>query len=194
MVEIFLTFYLNYQRGSVSRDQTAGTIQPQQRLHISGSHQALEDAVRVLKGELAPPWVLDRIRRESISKQQDIVVVEMTITADSRLINRTLPTSGIADLHGVAVLGIHRPDRLLGERANYSDVGDLRISEGDVLLVMGLPKDLQNFAIGRQLLMLEEHANFPKIEGLSAAIMAASILTASIEYSQSQYRLLLVRF
>lgn len=163
-------------------DQATGTIHPQQRLHISGSHQALEDAVRVLKGELAPPWVLDRIRRESISKQQDIVVVEMTITADSRLINRTLPTSGIADLHGVAVLGIHRPDRLLGERANYSDVGDLRISEGDVLLVMGLPKDLQSFAIADSLLMLEGARELPRKSKawLSAAIMAASILTASL--------------
>lgn len=163
-------------------DKMTGPIQPQQRLHMSGSHQALEDAVRVLKGELAPTWVLDRIRRESGNRERDIVVVEMTVTADSRLINRTLPTSGIADLHGVAVLGIHRPDRLLGEKANYSEVGDLRISEGDVLLVMGLPEDLQDFATSDSLLMLEGARELPRKSkaALAATIMGVSIITASV--------------
>ena len=160
----------------------AGPIQPQQRLHISGTHEALEDAVRVLKGELAPSWVLDRIRRESSNRHQDIVVVEMTVTADSRLINRTLPTSGIADLHGVAVLGIHRPDRLLGEKDQYSEGGDLRIAEGDVMLVMGLPEDLRGFARADSVLMLEGARELPRKSKavLAGVIMAVAVFTASI--------------
>lgn len=163
-------------------DQPAGPLQPQQRLHISGTHEALEDAVRVLKGHLAPSWVVDRIRRESAAKGQDITVVEMTVTADSRLINRTLPTSGIADLYGVAVLGIHRPERLMGERDQYSEGGDLRIAEGDVLLVMGLPESLQDFADADSLLMLEGARELPRKSKalLSAAIMFFSVFTASI--------------
>lgn len=165
-------------------DQMSGPVQAQQRLHISGTHEALEDAVRVLKGELAPSWVLDRIRRESGAREQDILVVEMTVTADSRLINRTLPTSGIADLHGVAVLGIHRPERVIGEKAHYSDGGDLRITEGDVLLVMGLPADLQNFATSDSLLMLEGARELPRKSKalLAATIMGVSIFTASIGF------------
>ncbi len=163
-------------------DTASGPIQAQQRLHISGTHAALEDAVRELRGELAPSWVLDRIRRESSSSDIDIVVVEMTVTADSRLINRTLPTSGIADLHGVAVLGIHRPDRLLGEKEQYSEGGDLRIMEGDVLLVMGLDKDLQRFAIADSLLMLEGARELPRKSKamLAGAIMGFSVFTASV--------------
>ncbi len=163
-------------------DAPSGPLQPQQRLHISGTHEALEDAVRVLKGELAPSWVLDRIRRESSSRSLDILVVEMTVTADSRLINRTLPTSGIADLHGVAVLGIHRPDRLMGERDQYSEGGDLRISEGDVLLVMGLPNDLQEFSRSDSLLMLEGARELPRKSKamLAGVIMAVAVFTASI--------------
>lgn len=163
-------------------DQPAGPLQPQQRLHISGTHEALEDAVRVLKGHLAPSWVVDRIRRESAAKGQDITVVEMTVTADSRLINRTLPTSGIADLYGVAVLGIHRPERLMGERDQYSEGGDLRIAEGDVLLVMGLPESLQDFADADSLLMLEGARELPRKSKalLAAAIMFFSVFTASI--------------
>ena len=163
-------------------DQPSGPLQPQQRLHISGTHEALEDAMRVLKGHLAPSWVVDRIRRESSAKGQDITVVEMTVTADSRLISRTLPTSGIADLYGVAVLGIHRPERLMGERDQYSQGGDLRISEGDVLLVMGLPGSLQDFADADSLLMLEGARELPRKSKalLAAAIMVFSVFTASI--------------
>ncbi len=163
-------------------DTASGPIQAQQRLHISGTHAALEDAVRELRGELAPSWVLDRIRRESSNSDKDIVVVEMTVTADSRLINRTLPTSGIADLHGVAVLGIHRPDRLLGEKEQYSEGGDLRIMEGDVLLVMGLDNDLQRFAIADSLLMLEGARELPRKSKalLAGTIMGFSVFTASV--------------
>ncbi|MFL0356785.1 SLC13 family permease [Erythrobacter sp. GH1-10] len=160
----------------------AGPIQAQQRLHISGTHEGLEDAVRVLKGELAPNWVLDRIKRNAAAQDADIMVVEMTVTADSRLITRTLPSSGIADLYGVAVLGIHRPERLLGERDQYSEGGDLRITEGDVLLVMGLNEDLQAFARADSLLMLEGGRELPRRSKavLAAAIMGVAVFTASI--------------
>src|SRR3990167_4462547 len=142
------------------------------------------DPVRVLKGELAPSWVLDRIRRESASKRHDITVVEMTVTADSRLVGRTLPTSGIADLYGVAVLGIHRPERLLGERDQIAESGDLRIAEGDVLLVMGLPVDLQAFASADSLLMLEGARELPRRSKalLAGVIMGVSIFIASIGF------------
>ena len=163
-------------------DAPTGPLQPQQRLHISGDHDALEEATRVLKGELAPNWVLDRIRRTSKSEGRDIVAVEMTVTADSRLLTRTLPTSGIADLYGVAVLGIHRPQRMLGERDQYTDGGDLRIAEGDVLLVMGLDEDLQAFARNDSLLMLEGARELPRRSKavLAAVIMFGSVGSASI--------------
>ncbi|MEM6267579.1 MAG: SLC13 family permease, partial [Pseudomonadota bacterium] len=160
----------------------SGPLQPQQRLNISGTHEALEDATRVLKGELAPNWVLDRIKRTASSQKEDIVAVEMTVTADSRLITRTLPSSGIADLYSVAVLGIHRPERLLGEKDQYSEGGDLRIAEGDVLLVMGIEEDLQNFARNDSLLMLEGARELPRRSKafLAAAIMFSSVFTASL--------------
>ena len=158
-----------------------GPLQPQQRLHISGTHEALEDATRMLKGELAPSWVLDRIKRTSKNRGSDVMVVEMTVTADSRLITRTLPTSGIADLYSVAVIGIHRPERLLGQRDQYSSGGDLRIAEGDVLLVMGIDEDLQTFARNDSLLMLEGARELPRRSKawLAAIIMGGSVALAS---------------
>jgi di/tricarboxylate transporter len=169
-------------KGITFHDAPRGALQPQQRLHISGSHEALEEATRVLKGELAPSWVLDRIRRLSAAQGEDIVAVEMTVTADSRLAMRTLASSGIADLYSVAVLGIHRPNRLLGERDTYSEAGDLRIHEGDVLLVMGLEEDLISFARNDGLLRLEGARELPRRSKavLAGAIMLGAIATASI--------------
>lgn len=136
----------------------------------------------VLRGDAAPSWVIDRIRRRSHDEGIDISVVEMTVTADSRLIGRTLPSSGIADLYGVAVIGTHRPDRLLGEKDSYSEGGDIRLMEGDVLLVMGLPDDLQHFERADSLLTLEGRRELPRRSKavLAAAIMGGSVALASV--------------
>lgn len=161
-----------------------GVIEHDQRLDLSGTHSMLEDAMRVLQGEIAPTWVLDRIKRRSDETAQDIVVVEMTVTADSRLIGRSLPTSGIADLYGVAVLGIYRPDRLLKQQKQFDDAGDMRLIEGDVVLVMGLPGDMQEFAHNDSLLILDGARELPRRSKatLAAGIMLGSVVMASFGF------------
>jgi di/tricarboxylate transporter len=163
-------------------DALEGAIGPEHRLLISGTHDALEEAMRVIGGEVAPIWVIEKIRRKSNDTGEDIAVVEMTVTGDSRLIQRSMSTSGIADLYGVAVMGIHRPERIMGERSEYSISGDLLIAEGDVLLVMGLPSDLQAFARADSLLQLEGMRELPRKSKafLAAGIMLGSIAVASV--------------
>ena len=163
-------------------DTPPGLFRPGQRIKVSGTHEAIEEAIAVMRGEAAPGWVLERIKRAHNETGEDIEVVEMTVTADSRLISRTLPTSGIADLYGVAVVGIHRPDTLIGQKDQYSDVGDIRMREGDVLLVMGLQRDLEAFATADSLLQLEGRRELPRRSKatLAAAIMGGSVLLASI--------------
>ena len=163
-------------------DTKPGLFRPGQRIKVSGTHEAIEEAIQVMRGEAAPSWVLERIKRNHDETGEDIQVVEMTVTADSRLNSRTLPTSGIADLYGVAVVGIHRPDTLIGQKDEFSDVGDIRIREGDVLLVMGLPADLEAFANGDSLLQLEGRRELPRRSKawLAATIMGISVLLASI--------------
>ncbi|MGB3752594.1 MAG: SLC13 family permease [Parerythrobacter sp.] len=161
----------------VFHDTPSGRLIAQQRVHISGTHDALEEAMRTLRTDAAPTWVLERIKRRGQASREDVVVVEMTITADSRLLNRSLPTSGIADLYGVAVLGTHRPQRLLPEHKTFSVGGDMRFAEGDVLLVTGLPEDLQAFARDDSLLQLEGARELPR---RSKAVLAAAIMLCSV--------------
>jgi di/tricarboxylate transporter len=163
-------------------DRPDGPLQAHQRLTVSGTHLAFEEAMRTLKTEVAPAWVIDRIERAAKKSGQDINVVEMTVTVDSRIVGRTLTSSGIADLYGVAVLGIHRPQPLIGAREEAGREGDLRIAEGDVLLVMGVPSDLQEFARNDSLLVLEGARELPRWSKalLAGGIMAGTVGLASV--------------
>jgi di/tricarboxylate transporter len=152
-----------------------------QHLLVSGTHEALEEANRILKSRVAPGWVMERIQRLSRELQEDVQVVEMVVTADSRLVGRTLATSGIADNYGVAVLGVHRPDRQVTVRP-ISEADEIRLSEGDVLLVLGLAPGLLEFANGDSLLQLEGAREMPRRSKalLAGGIMIGSVATASV--------------
>ncbi|MFM7378019.1 MAG: SLC13 family permease, partial [Erythrobacter sp.] len=163
--------------GLTVHDGRSGPLAAGHRLAISGTHNALADAARALKGALAPEWIIDRICRTSEARGEDVVAVEMTVTADSRLVGRSLEGSAIADLYGVAVLGIHYPGR-----DSATPRGDTAIREGDVLLAIGLAEDLANFARSDALLRLEGARELPRRSKavLAGAIMLGTISTASI--------------
>jgi len=152
-----------------------GPFEAGHRLRVSGTHHALEEAIRVLRGQVAPGWVIDRIYRKARELHEDVQVVEMVVTADSRLVGRTLATSGIGDLYGVAILGVHKPERLHHELTD--ERGDIRLAEGDVLLVMGIAPDQQEFAAADSLLQLEGVREVPR---RSKALLAAGIMLGSI--------------
>ena len=171
-------------QGVTVHEPPIGRLQPQQRLLISGTQEGIEDAMRTLRSEAAPDWVLSKIKREAAANREDVIVVEMAVTGDSRLLGRALPSSGIADRYGVAVLGVHRPARwATGQQMKGADAGaDLRFAEGDVLLVTGLRANLEEFARADSLLLLEGMRELPRRSKavLAAVIMGGAIFTASI--------------
>ncbi len=156
-----------------------GPLLPGSRVRVSGTHEALEEAMRSLRGEVAPAWVLDRIRRESRERGEDVLVAELAVTADSRLVGLTLPTSGIGDAHSIAVLGVHRPER--GAAHDHHDA-EPSLREGDVLLAMGLRNRIGSFAAADGLLMLEGSRELPRRSKavLALAIMGLAVGSASV--------------
>ncbi|MXO93346.1 SLC13 family permease [Erythrobacter arachoides] len=163
-------------------ERPGGAFEPGQRFLISGTHDGLESAIRMLRGQVAPSWVIDQIVGRSRKRREDIQVVEMVVTADSRLVGRTLASSGIADRYGVAVLGVHKPKSLLRGDTNAAAAHDLRLAEGDVLLVMGLSDGLEPFAATDSLLQLEGAREVPRRSKalLAAAIMFGAVALASV--------------
>jgi len=159
--------------------EVTGPLSAGSEVRVTGTHEAIEEAVRSLRGEVAPAWLLERIKRASAKEGEDILVVEMAVTADSRLIGLTLPTSGIGHLYGVAVLGVHRPERLFG--AHPAGI-EPAFREGDVLLVTGAQPLMQEFAQADGLLMLEGSREIPRRSkaNLALTIMGVSVFSASI--------------
>tara|TARA_A100001391_G_scaffold48774_7_gene29175 strand:+ start:86480 stop:88276 length:1797 start_codon:yes stop_codon:yes gene_type:complete len=160
-------------------ERPTGPFKAGQRMMISGTHEGLESAMRLLRGPVAPAWVIERIRSEGKTRDEDIEVVEMIVTGDSRLVGRTLASSNIADHYGVAVLGIHRPARPLDE-ASSEVSSQMRLTEGDVLLVMGLGDGLEAFATGDSLLRLEGAREMPR---RSKALVAGAIMFGSVAFA-----------
>nr|WP_144096773.1 SLC13 family permease [Croceicoccus sediminis] len=161
--------------GSLDRQITANS-----RLPVSGTHKALEDAVRILKARVAPAWVVERINAAARTQASDVVVVEMAVTAESRLVDLTIPSSGVAGQFGVAVLGIHQLNR--GPDRGRHEYSELQLKPGDVLLVMGPLAEIEEFAESDRLLVLEGIVEVPRRSKavLSAAIMFGSVATASM--------------
>lgn len=157
-----------------------GPLEANARAIVSGTHSALEEATRRIGAALAPVWLLTKIRRESAVRGEDLMVVELALTTDSRLVGKTIPTSGIADLYGVAVLGVDFAPRRWGKSGE--NPASSTLAEGDLLLVMGTQERLSEFATGDALLMLHGGKELPRRAKavLALAIMIGSIGLASI--------------
>ena len=153
------------------------------RLDARGAREDLHDASTRLGLSAAPVWLFDRLSASAEAERADLVEAEMAITRDSRLIGLTLQTSGIED---VAVLGIdpahpspHAPswaqDRARRESA------EAPLAEGDILLAMGTPGNLDRFARREGLLILDGIRELPRSAKatLALAIMGAAVALAS---------------
>ncbi|MDT0576679.1 SLC13 family permease [Croceicoccus sp. F390] len=150
------------------------------RLPVSGTHRALDEVMRMFKARVAPAWVVERIRTAASRQGADVVVVEMAVTADSRLVGLTIPTSGVAGQYGVAVLGVHQLQK--GENTGRHEYSELTLRVGDVLLVMGSLVEIEEFANTERLLLLKGAQEVPRRSKavLAAAIMLGAVLSASI--------------
>ena len=160
--------------------QPGALIQPNDRLATSGTHNALAEAARRLGVSIAPAWLLERVQVEALRQREDLVVAELAVTADSRITGRTVPTSGVAELYGIAILGVNFARR--ADRTGVSDAALTELAEGDVLLVMGTMSHVRNFAHGDGLLMLDGVQEEPRRAKalLALAIMFGSIGMASL--------------
>jgi di/tricarboxylate transporter len=155
-------------------------IAPRDRFAASGTHEALAEAARRFGAAIAPVWLLDRVKADAARAKEDLVVAELAITADSRMAGRTLPTSGVADLYGIAILGIDFARR--ADRPTAPDAAHTELGEGDVLLAMGTMEQVREFAQGDALLMLDGAQEIPRRAKavLALAIMFGSVGSASI--------------
>lgn len=146
------------------------------RVPLFGSLEDLQETARIANGALAPLWLLSRLTRDAALEASDLTLVELVVPPDSRLVGKTLQTAGI---EGVAILGVHHAQKLIGEKR--TDTVDAPMREGDLLLALGTAAAVQRFAQDTSLLMLEGGRDLPRSNkaGLALAIMGGSVAVAS---------------
>nr|WP_276591703.1 SLC13 family permease [Sphingomicrobium nitratireducens] len=153
-------------------------LQPGARIPVFATPDALREGARKLGATAAPRWLVDRLHKESAKSGEDLIEAEMAVSGDSRLVGRTLQTAGIK---GVAVMGVAQaPSRGFAPPREMS--AEARLAEGDILLVLGRERALQEFAQGETLLLLDGAKPLPRTsKALTAiAIMGTAVLLASL--------------
>ena len=149
------------------------------RVEVFATHEALEEAMRLMGATAAPPWLMDRLKAGYGRTGEDLIVVELAIAADSALIGKKITTAGVAECYNVAILGVH----LAQTRRDPRDEGSgADLGEGDILLVTGAASDINAMARAENLLMLEGAKEMPRTAKapLALAIMVGAVAPASI--------------
>lgn len=147
------------------------------RIYTMGTMAELREAARKIGAQMAPSWVESRIENSARRTSSEIIVVEMIVGPDSRLIGLTPKTAGF---EGAAMLGIHHARQPL--RDTRPNTPDAPMREGDVLVLKGTPESLSQFAQSEGLLQIEggEEVVRSAKAPLALAIMAGAVGLASV--------------
>lgn len=156
--------------------EMSGQLVGSMRIAVQAPRDALVEAARILGASAAPAWLTEGLSREAAASRHDIVIAELAVTNDSRLVGRTLQNAG---LEGIAVLGIDQARRFIHEHREKSAVAPLR--EGDVVLAMGTEERIQQWAQEDALLLLAGVKELPRSNKapLALAIMTLAVGIAS---------------
>ena len=144
--------------GIAGREPSAGrALYPGDAVRVEGSIDDLREVSEAFKAPLAHPAVFATLQARA-NPNEDQIVAELSIGADSGLIGRSVRSAQIADRYGVAVLGFHRPNRFLHQEL-YTNEG---LQLGDVLLVRGPETALRRLQINEGAMLLEGAAEMPR--------------------------------
>lgn len=150
------------------------------RIGILAPHASLVEAARMLGARAAPRWLLDRLKAEYGNSGDDLSVAELSVTADSELVGKTIETSGVAD-YDVAILGVYDARRPWDRNTRPQDA-QTPLGAGDIILASGTMPNLQNLARSLNLLILEGAKEMPRVAKapLALVIMAGAVIPASL--------------
>lgn len=105
------------------------TLEAGDTLLLEGEPAALEQVVAQAKLKLATE---EEENTEADKKSEDFGVMEVVVTGDSRLVDRTAAQAGLAERHQIAVLAVSRSGERLTRRLRT-----VRFQPGDVLVLQG---------------------------------------------------------
>ena len=116
-------------------------------------------------------------RRESVGNtlSDTQAVAEVAVVPGSKLDNRNLKTTSFPRDYDLAVLGLHRRGRNIWPPSN--EIQDVRLVQGDVMLVQGPRNQIRRLKRDPEFLVLDATMELPRTHkaGLALAIMAGVV-------------------
>jgi len=146
------------------------------RLHVTGTSGELKESENVLGGQLHVSANFTG-PIEAFTKDEDVHLVEMIISADSEFIGRRLSDMRFRLRYGLELLGIHRDQ----DQPRDPNVENWTLHAGDVLLVQGPDGRLELAKQERDLLALDGKTSLPRTRKapIAIAIMTSVVAAAA---------------
>lgn len=168
----FLREWVPRLPGALRFAARAAPIAIDEPLVVRGSSADLREAARLMDAALAPHWLVERLEADARREARDLLIAELAVHADSRLVGRSLRTAGLRD---VAVIGLN-PALPPAAPDQYSAT-DAVLGDGDILLVMGTEAAIQRLAADEGLLLLAGVEELPRRSkaALSLTIMGVAV-------------------
>jgi di/tricarboxylate transporter len=159
-------------------------LQAGDRLYVSGTSANLKDSERALGATLHSTLDLEHpVTGENPLTSEDQHLAEVVVTTASSLSGRTLKEVRFADRFGVVTLAIYRARGEDDEPEQLdSELGDVKLQPGDVLLVQGDGAMISKIKSDSNLLVLDGTLELPRSKKapIAVAIMAGVIGSAAL--------------
>ncbi len=155
-------------------------LRPGDRLRVKDTPDNLKEFERQLGAKLHNIGEGEElVTEEHPLSAEDQQIAEIVITENSPLYRRTLAESRFIDRYNLIALAIHRPG---AASPRATDVADVRLQSGDVLLVQGPEKDIAALRTTGRLLVLDATVDLPRTRRapLALAIMFGVVAVAAL--------------
>ena len=127
------------------------TLRPGDEVVVAATRNVLTEALKARQAILrASPSEAAQADSTTQSGQIQLMLAEAIVAPGSRMIGRTVETTGLHSDTGCIVLGVQRRSRMIRLGLN-----EIRLESGDVLLVMGSPQSVFKLRFNRDILLLE---------------------------------------
>lgn len=128
------------------------TLEPGDEVVVAATRNVLTETLKARSAILSVGPEDDDDDEETVAPQKrgELILAEAIVAPGSRMIGRTVETSGLHADTGCIVLGIQRRSRMIRLGLN-----EIRLESGDVLLVMGSPRSMSRLKFNRDILLME---------------------------------------
>jgi len=152
------------------------------RLHLNATAKNLNEFAELLGAKLFKPGEDGQaVDEEHPLLAEGEELAEVVVTEGSPLHRSTLRMTRFGDYHDVLIVGLHRGGGT--PVLSRADIGDTVLRAGDVLLVQGTEKAIQQLRVRARLLVLDQSYVLPRTARAPAAlsILGAVILVAALK-------------